>query len=93
MDSGQYLHFSSPLEFEWESLVCSYIVLVSMASFSNVHKKEEVVIFLFFKFIFKYCFLTLFYFTSLLSADHFSVGNWLLKVASGLFRLNVKLND
>lgn len=30
LDSGQYLHFPSPLEFEWESSVC--IVLVSMAS-------------------------------------------------------------
>lgn len=85
MDSGQYLHFSSPLEFEWESSVCSYIVLVSMASFSNVHKKEEIVTFFFFYFFSSTA--SLLYFTSLLSADHCSVGNWLLQVATGLFMM------
>lgn len=43
LDSGQYLHFPSPLEFEWESSVC--VVLVSMASFSDVHKRQEIVTF------------------------------------------------
>lgn len=85
LDSGQYLHFSSPLEFEWESSVCSYIVLVSMASFSNVHKKEEIVTFFFFYFFSSTA--SLLYFTSLLSADHCSVGNWLLQVATGLFMM------
>lgn len=65
-------------------------MLVSTASFSNVHKKEEIVIF--FLFFFSST-ASLLYFTSLLSADHFSVGNWLVQVASGLLRLNVELID
>lgn len=84
LGSGQYPHFPSPLEFEWESSVCSYIVLVSMASYSDVHKREEIVIAsLFFIFIFYFIFCTthlLCHFISSYSVvfvGHSSIGNCL----------------